>query len=166
MLERRFHAKFMYTWVRRISFEVINMVKVGEFEVREGCYYHKDHFWAKVEDGAVKVGITDFGQDALQEVVVVNVPSVGEEVTQNEPYGLVESTKAVVDLIAPVSGKVKEVNEKTLNNPKTINEDCYGEGWILMVTPSNLEAELQNILDFQAAVEYYKELADLTLRGW
>jgi glycine cleavage system H protein len=142
------------------------MVNVGDFEVREGLYYHKEHFWAKVEDGAVKVGITDYGQDGLQEVVVVQVSSVGDTVTQNEPYGVVESTKAVVDLIAPVSGKIKEVNEDTINNPKLINEDPYGKGWIVAITPSNLDEELKNIMNFKAGLDFYKEFASLTLRGW
>ena len=134
------------------------MVQIDEYEVREGLYYQKDHYWAKMEDGLVRVGATDYGQKALKEVVFVELPSVGDTVTQNEPYGTVESVKAVVDLIAPVSGTVKEVNEELLDNPEPINKDPYGEGWLILITPSNLDVELGNIMGFEAAVDWYKEV--------
>ena len=134
------------------------MVQVDEYEICEGLYYQKDHFWAKVEAGQVRVGATDYGQKALKEVVFVELPSEGDAVTQNEPYGTVESVKAVVDLIAPVSGTIKEVNEELLDNPEPINQDPYGEGWLILITPSNLEDELGNIMNFEAAVEWYKEV--------
>jgi len=134
------------------------MVKIGEYDVREGLCYHKEHFWAKVEKDAVRFGATDYGQQALKEVIFVELPSVGDEVTQNEPYGSVESVKAVVDLIAPLSGSIKEVNEELLDTPDLINSDPYGKGWLILVTPSNLEEETNNIMTFEAAVEWYKEI--------
>lgn len=134
------------------------MVKVGEYEVHEEYYYHKDHFWAHVEGGLVKFGATDYGQKTLKEVVFVELPSVGTTVTQNEPYGTVESVKAVVDLIAPVSGTVEKVNESLRDNPEPINKDPYGEGWLIVVKPSNLNDELKKIMDFKAAVEFYRGL--------
>jgi len=132
------------------------LVKIGEYEVREGLHYHKDHFWARVEDGLARFGATDYGQKALREVVFVELPGVGDQVEQNEAYGTVESVKAVVDLIAPVSGTVEEVNEKLRDNPDVINKDPYGEGWFILVKPSNLSGELKNIMDHGAAVEWYK----------
>jgi len=138
--------------------EAIDMVNVNGYEVREGLYYHKEHFWAKVEKELVRFGTTDYGQKALKEVVFVELPSAGDAVKQNEPYGTVESVKAVVDLIAPVSGTVKEVNEKLRDNPEPINKDPYGEGWLIAVTPSNLKTELDNIMAFKAAVDWYKEV--------
>ena len=134
------------------------MVKVDDYEVREGLYYHKEHFWAKVEEKIVRVGATDYGQKALKEVVFVELPSKGDTVQQNEPYGTVESVKAVVDLIAPVSGTIKEVNEELPDKPEVINQDPYGEGWFILITPSNLDAELNNIMTFEAAVDWYKEV--------
>ncbi len=134
------------------------MVNVGEYEVREGLYYHKEHFWAKVENGVVRFGATDYGQKALKEVVFVELPSAGDAVKQNEPYGTVESVKAVIDLIAPLSGTVKEVNEKLRDNPEAINKDPYGEGWLIAITPSNLNAELGNLMAFDTAVNWYKEV--------
>lgn len=134
------------------------MVKVDDYEVREGLYYHKEHFWAKVEEKIVRVGATDYGQKALKAVVFVELPLKGDTVQQNEPYGTVESVKAVVDLIAPVSGTIKEVNEELPDKPEVINQDPYGEGWFILITPSNLDAELNNIMTFEAAVDWYKEV--------
>ena len=134
------------------------MVKVDEYEICEELFYQKDHYWAKVEDNLVRIGATDYGQKALKEVVFIELPSVGDTVTQNEPYGTVESVKAVVDLIAPVSGTVEKVNEELLDNPEPINKDPYGEGWLIRITPSNLDTELGNIMSFEAAVDWYKEV--------
>lgn len=134
------------------------MVNVGDYEVRDGLYYQKEHFWVRVESGQVVFGATDYGQKTLKEAVFVELPSVGSSVKQNEAYGTLESVKAVVDLIAPISGTVKEVNEKLRDNPEPINQDPYGEGWLIIVTPSNLGAELKNLMDFKAAVDWYKEV--------
>jgi glycine cleavage system H protein len=133
----------------------MNMVQIGEYEVNEGLSYHKEHFWARVEDNVVRFGATDYGQKALREVVFVELPEAGDEVQQNEAYGTLESVKAVVDIIAPLSGVVKEVNEELMDNPALINEDPYGEGWLITVTASDLEGELGNIMDFDAAVKWY-----------
>jgi len=139
-----------------MRFKVIYMVKIGEYEVQEDCYYIKEHFWAHIEGDLVKFGATDYGQKALKEVVFIELPEVGTQVTQNQPYGSVESVKAVVDLVAPVSGTVEEVNESLRDNPEPINKDPYGNGWFIAVKPSNLDNELKNIMDFNAAVEFYK----------
>jgi len=136
------------------------MVEIGEYEVREGLYYHKEHFWAKIEDGLVRFGATDYGQKALKEIVFVELLEVEDEVNQNEAYGTLESVKAVVDLIAPVSGTVKEVNEALMDNPDAINKDPYGNGWLITVTPSDADGELENIMDFDAAVDWYKALVE------
>lgn len=131
------------------------MVQIGEYEVSEGLYYHKEHFWARIEDEVVRFGATDYGQKALREVVFVELPEAGDEVQQDEAYGTLESVKAVVDIIAPLSGVVKEVNEELVDNPALINEDPYGEGWLITITASDLEGEIENIMDFDAAVKWY-----------
>jgi glycine cleavage system H protein len=135
------------------------MVKVEDFEVPENLYYHKEYLWAKVEGDKVKVGMIDFAQKQLNDIVYVELPSAGDEVTQNEPFGTLESVKAVSDLIAPISGTIEAVNEELESKPELINEDPYGEGWLLIVAPTNLDADLKNILDFDAAVAWHKELA-------
>ncbi len=135
------------------------MVKVDDSEVPENLYYHKEYLWAKVEGDKVKVGLIDFAQKQLNDIVYVELPSAGDEITQNEPFGTLESVKAVSDLIAPISGTIESVNEELESKPELLNEDPYGEGWLLIVAPTNLDADLKNILNFDAAVEWHKELA-------
>lgn len=134
------------------------MVKVDSYEVPEGLYYSKDWAWIKVEGNKVKCGLTDYAQKQLREVVYVELPSAGDTITQNDPYGTVESVKAVSDLVAPLSGKIEQVNEEVSNKPETLNEDPFGKGWLLVITPSNLDAELKNLMDFKKSVEWHKEL--------
>jgi glycine cleavage system H protein len=131
------------------------MVQIGEYEVSEGLYYHKEHFWARIEDDVVRFGATDYGQKALREVVFVELPEKDDEVQQDEAYGTLESVKAVVDIIAPLSGVIKEVNEELMDNPALINEDPYGEGWLIAIEASDLDGEIGNIMDFDAAVKWY-----------
>ena len=133
-------------------------MKVDEYQVPEGLYYLEEHFWAKVEKDIVRTGPTDYGQKSLREVVYVELPSAGGQVKQGEAYGTVESVKAVVDLVAPVSGTVVEVNESLRDNPEPINNDPYGKGWLITIRPSNLGSELSNLMNLDAAVKYYQEV--------
>ncbi len=135
------------------------MVKVEDYEVPENLYYHKEYLWASVENGKVKIGVSDFAQKQLRDIVYVELPDVGDTITQNEPFGTLESVKAVSDLIAPVSGTIEAVNEELESKPELLNEDPYGEGWLLIVAPTNLDADLKAIMNFDAAVEWHKELA-------
>jgi len=134
------------------------LVKVDDFEVVEGLHYSKEFEWVRVEDGKVRIGITEYAQKQLREIVFAELPSVGDEVKQNDPYGTVESVKAVSDLVAPLSGTIEEVNQEVLDKPELINEDPYKKGWLLVISPTNLDAELKNIMDFNKAVEWHKEL--------
>ncbi len=135
------------------------MVKLDGTEVRENLYYAKDFEWAKIEGDKVRIGITDHAQKQLREIVYAELPSAGATVKQNEPYGTVESVKAVSDLIAPVSGTIEEVNQEVQSKPELLNEDPYGKAWLLVVKPSNLQAELANLMDFNKSVEWHKTLA-------
>ena len=134
------------------------MVKVDNHEVPEGLYYSKDWGWIKIEGNKVRCGITDYAQKQLREIVYVELPSAGDTIKQKDPYGTVESVKAVSDLVAPLSGKIEEVNEEIGNKPEILNEDPYNKGWIIVITPSNLDAELKNLMDFKKSVEWHKEL--------
>jgi len=138
--------------------EVKGLVKVGDYEVPEGLYYHKEYLWARVEKGKARIGITDYAQKQLREIVYVELPGAGDTITQGDPFGTVESVKAVSDLIAPISGKIENVNEDLESKPELLNEDPYGKGWLLVITPTNLDAELKKIMDFKASVEWHKEL--------
>lgn len=135
------------------------MVKVEQYEVPEGLYYSKDFEWVKVEGDKVRLGITDYAQKSLREIVYAELPSAGTEIKQNEPFGTLESVKAVSDLVAAISGTIEEINEEVQSKPETLNEDPYGKGWLLVVKPSNLQADLANLLDFGKAVEWHKAQA-------
>ena len=135
------------------------MVKIEGNEVPEGLYYSKDFAWIKIEGEKVRMGITDYAQKSLREIVYAELPQAGTDVKQGEPYGTVESVKAVSDLIAGVSGTIEEVNEEVKSKPETLNEDPYVKGWLLLVKPANLQAELTNLMDFNAAVEWHKAQA-------
>src|SRR5512140_1079166 len=111
--------------------------------------YTKDHEWARQKGTKVLVGITDFAQDQLGDVVFVELPAVGDEVKRGESFGVVESTKAVSELFAPVSGKVVEVNDPLVEAPESINEDPYEEGWMIAIEPSDPK-ELADLLDVKA----------------
>ena len=111
--------------------------------------YSKSHEWVKYEDGVAIIGISDFAQDALGDVVFVNLPAVGDEVTAGEAFGDVESVKAVSDLISPVTGVVCEVNEELEDSPELLNEDCYG-AWIIKVEAVTGEEELLDAAAYEA----------------
>ena len=109
-------------------------------------HYSKEHEWAKVEGNRVRVGITQFAADRLSDVVYVELPKVGSQVAFMQPFGVVESVKAVSDLYAPISGKVAEINEALAQKPEVINTDPYGQAWMIVVEPTDL-GELGQLLD-------------------
>ena len=114
--------------------------------IPEHLRYSSDHEWALAEGDTVRIGITDYAQDALGDVVYVELPQVGDRVGRGEPFGEVESTKSVSELFAPVSGVVTEVNDELAGAPQRLNEDPYGDGWICTVTFDDA-AELDSLLD-------------------
>ena len=134
------------------------MVKVNGYEVPEGLYYSKEWFWVKIEDGKARIGITDYAQKQLREIVFVELPSAGGTVKANEPFGSVESVKAVSDLVAPLSGTIEQANQEVTSKPELLNEDPFGKGWLLIVAPNNLNAELAALMDFNKSVEWHKSL--------
>lgn len=118
--------------------------------VPEELRYSKDHEWARVEDdGRVRVGITDYAQDALGDVVYVDVPTVGAEVGKDESFSEVESTKSVSDVYAPLAGTIVEVNGELADAPQRVNEDPYGEGWLCVIEPADA-GQVDSLLDADA----------------
>lgn len=115
-------------------------------KILEGLRYSESHEYVKIEGDCAVVGITDFAQEQLGNVVYVDVPEVGDEVTAGETFGAVESTKAASDLVCPVSGEVVEVNEALEDKPELVNKDAFGEGWIIKVKLTNPE-EVEQLLD-------------------
>jgi len=106
-------------------------------EYPDDVRYTKQHEWARAEDAAVRVGITDYAQDALGDVVYVDLPGAGAPLTQDQPLGEVESTKSVSDVYAPISGTVLEKNALLDERPELVNEDPYGDGWLVLVAPAD-----------------------------
>ncbi len=116
--------------------------------------YTAEHEWAKDEAGGVVVGITDYAQDQLGDVVFVGLPEPGSEVTAGEPLGEVESTKSVSDVYSPVTGKVAKKNVEVEQNPELINSDPYGEGWLVVIEPSGQdEGALLSADDYRKLTE-------------
>ncbi len=100
--------------------------------------YSEEHEWVKDEDGKYRIGITHFAQSELGDIVFVELPEVGDEITADEPFGSVESVKTVSELYAPISGKVVEVNEELEDSPEFVNESPYEQAWMIVVEPSNV----------------------------
>jgi len=117
--------------------------------VPDDLRYTADHEWARLEDGKVRIGITDYAQDALGDVVFVQLPEPGTKVEAGAAFSEVESTKSVSDIYAPVSGMVVEVNTELVDAPQRLNEDPYGEGWICLIEPSD-PSTFQALLDAEA----------------
>ena len=115
--------------------------------------YTEQHEWIRAEGDRVRVGITDFAQDALGDVVYVDVPEVGTEVKAGQAFGEVESTKSVSDVYAPVSGTVVERNGTLSDAPETVNDDPYGQGWMIVIEPTN-RSELEALLDASAYQQF------------
>ncbi len=111
--------------------------------------YHSEHDWARIEDGEAVLGITWFAQDALGELVHFEAPEAGATVTKDEAYGEVESVKAVSDVVAPLTGEVLEVNQKAVDEPEAVNEDPYGDGWLIRVRIDD-PSEVDSLMDAQA----------------
>ena len=122
--------------------------------VPEDLQYTSDHEWVRTEGDRVRVGITDFAQDALGDVVFVGLPSIGDEVIAGAVCGEVESTKSVSEIYAPVSGVVVDINSGVADNPEQVNDDPYGEGWMFIIEPS--AAAANDLLD---AAAYLAEIS-------
>ena len=124
--------------------------------IQPGLKYTKTHEWVKVEGGAGTVGVSDFAQHELGDIVFVEAPQLGDAVTAGSQMGTVESVKAVSELNSPVSGTVAETNETLMDHPEFLNQDPYGQGWIVKVTLSNPK-ELEGLMDADAYGKYVAE---------
>ncbi|MFG6119591.1 glycine cleavage system protein GcvH [Thalassobacillus sp. B23F22_16] len=115
--------------------------------------YSEEHEWVKVEGEKVRIGITDFAQSELGDIVFVELPEVGDELEADEPFGSVESVKTVSELYAPISGKVVEINEELEDSPEFVNESPYEKAWMVIVEPSN-KSEMDELM----TAEQYEEM--------
>ena len=124
-------------------------------EFPEDLRYTKEHEWARLEGGRVRVGITDFAQDALGDVVYVDLPEVGSAVQAEAPFGEVESTKSVSDVYSPITGTITEKNLAIDDRPELVNEQPYGDGWLVVIEPADA-GQLEGLMDAGA----YRDLLD------
>jgi glycine cleavage system H protein len=118
---------------------------LSDYSTPDENHYTPQDEWIREEKEQFLIGVTDFAQQQLGDIVFVELPEVGSQIAKDEPFGVIESVKAVSDLFAPISGTVEAVNEILATAPEQINEDCYGEGWLLSVTPTD-DDEFETLL--------------------
>lgn len=135
-------------------------LRVLDYDVPEGLYYSKEHEWVKVEGKTATIGITDYAQKALHEIVYVETPKVNSQIEQFQSMGSVESVKSVSDLFAPVSGRIIEINPELAESPELLNEDPYNKGWIAKVELKNFDEDLKKLLTAEQYADYIRSLEE------
>jgi glycine cleavage system H protein len=131
---------------------------VSDYEIPEDCRYTEDDEWIRVDAGGARVGITDYAQQQLGDIVFVELGEPGDTLSQGDSFGAIESVKAVSDLYAPISGEVTAINEVLNEKPAAVNESCYSEGWLIELAPSDL-GQLEALM---SAASYRKYVAERT----
>ena len=129
---------------------------MADYEIPAELLYTREDEWCRIEGNRVVIGVTDYAQQQLGDVVFVELPAVGTTVERGEPFGVIESVKAVSDLYAPVTGEVVEVNADLADRPEQVNEDCYGDGWMIAIVVAD-DADLSEHLD---ATAYRRHVAE------
>jgi glycine cleavage system H protein len=129
---------------------------VADSEIPNYLRYTREDEWVRIEGDRATIGVTDYAQQQLGDVVFVDLPAVGTAVELGEPFGTIESVKAVSDLYGPLTGEVVEVNAELANHPEHVNEDCYGDGWMIVIVLSDPD-EVETLLD---AAQYRKHVED------
>ena len=122
--------------------------------IPQDLLYTKDHEWVKVNGDVATVGVTDFAQGELGDVVFVQLPNIGKKVAQGDSFGTIEAVKAVADIYSPVSGEIVEVNAALADKPETMNQDPYGVGWVAKIKTSNLAADRSHLMDASAYTDF------------
>ncbi len=126
---------------------------MADYDIPENLRYSREDEWTNLEEGNVTIGITDYAQSELGDIVFVELPEVGRTVEKGDVFGVIESVKAVSDLMAPISGEVVEVNADLAERPEQVNEDCYGDGWMIVIAPEDM-GEIDGLLDAKAYREH------------
>lgn len=132
------------------------MMRVLDYEIPDKLYYSKEHEWVRIEGKEAVVGITDYAQKQLHEIVYVEVQKVGANIEQFQTMGTVESVKSVSDIFAPVSGKIIKVNEELAESPELLNQDPYGKGWLAQINLKDLNKDLEKLMTAQQYADYIK----------
>lgn len=132
----------------------------GEYQVPNEFYYTKEHEWVRVETDKCRIGVTDYAQDSLHEIVYVDLPKVGARVTQMQSLGTVESVKAVADVYSPISGLILEVNNELSDAPELVNKSPYEKGWITVMRPDDLKRDLPSLMGPESYKDFLKKIFD------
>ena len=132
---------------------------MADYDIPESLRYSREDEWARAEGDRVIVGVTDYAQQQLGDIVFVELPAVGVEISQGDPFGVIESVKTVSDLYAPISGVVVAVNEDLAEQPEVVNDDCYGDGWMIAIEPENHD-EYEAMLSAQDYAQHVKDRED------
>jgi glycine cleavage system H protein len=131
------------------------MKEINDLNLPEDLKYTKDHEWAKLSDGIITIGINDYAQDQLGEIVFVELPEIGDTFEKDDEFGSVESVKAVSEIYMPVAGEITEINEALEDAPELVNESCYDDGWIIKVKPDDI-SQFEALLDKGAYLDMLK----------
>jgi len=129
---------------------------VAEYDFPESLRYSREDEWARMEDDRVVVGVTDYAQQALGDIVFVELPEVGTPISAGDPFGVIESVKTVSDLFAPISGEIVAVNSDLAEAPEAVNDDCYGDGWMIAIEPATTDA-YEALLSAQDYAQHVKD---------
>ena len=132
---------------------------MADYDIPADLRYTREDEWIRIEGERVVIGVTDYAQQQLGDVVFVELPAAGATIERGEPFGVVESVKAVADLYAPVSGRVAEVNPALADQPELVNQDCYGDGWMVVVEPED-PSEIEQLLPAAAYLQHVKDRAE------
>ncbi len=133
------------------------MADIKGYNMPDELYYHKDHSWARVEGSKVTVGMSDFFQKEAGDIVFVDLPEEEDEVSQGETCGKIQSRKWIGKLVAPVAGEIVEINEDLEDDTSLINSDPYGKGWILVIEATELDDDLENLMQGDALTAFIEE---------
>ncbi len=130
----------------------------SDSEIPEGLYYSKEHEWAKLEGKEAVIGITDYAQKQLHDIVYVEVPKVGTDIRQSQTIGTVESVKSTSEVFSPVAGKIVKVNTELADSPELLNKEPYGQGWLARIAVTDFNGDVKNLLTAQQYAEYVKTM--------
>ena len=131
------------------------MKEINDLNLPEDLKYTKDHEWAKSSDGVLTIGINDYAQDQLGEIVFVELPEVGDTFEKDDEFGSVESVKAVSEIYIPVAGEIVEINEALEDEPELVNNSCYDNGWLIKIKPDDI-SQFEALLDKDAYLDMLK----------
>lgn len=132
---------------------------MASYDIPENLRYSQEDEWARVEGDRIVVGVTDYAQQQLGDIVFVELPEVGTQLNSGDPFGVIESVKTVSDLFAPISGEVVAINEDLAEAPEAVNDDCYGDGWMIALAP-NAENEYEELLSAEGYTQHVKDRED------